>query len=60
MSDHNDETVLGDTQGAIGFLKTQMNGNGKVGVIGMCSGGRHTFLAACRCEGATNEAATTA
>ncbi|MBP5225108.1 MAG: dienelactone hydrolase family protein [Lachnospiraceae bacterium] len=46
-----DESVLGDTQGAIDHLRAQMNSNGKVGVIGMCSGGRHTFLAACKCEG---------
>jgi len=46
-----DDSVLGDTQGAIDFLRSQMNANGKVGVIGMCSGGRHTFLAACKCEG---------
>ena len=46
-----DDSVMGDTQGSIDFLKNQMTGNGKVGVIGMCSGGRHTFLAACKCEG---------
>ena len=46
-----DDSVMGDTQGSINFLKQQMNANGKVGVIGMCSGGRHTFLAACVCEG---------
>ena len=42
-----DESVMGDTQHCIDFLKREINGNGKVGVIGMCSGGRHTFLAAC-------------
>ena len=46
-----DDSVMGDTQGSIDFLRQQMNANGKVGVIGMCSGGRHTFLAACTCEG---------
>ena len=46
-----DETVMGDTDGSLNFLRSQPNANGKVGVIGMCSGGRHTFLAACTLEG---------
>ena len=46
-----DECVMGDTAASLGFLKNQANANGKVGVIGMCSGGRHTFLAACTVEG---------
>lgn len=46
-----DETVMGDVQASIDFLRAQPNSNQKVGVIGMCSGGRHTFLAACKLEG---------
>ncbi len=46
-----DETVMGDCDGALRFLHNQANANGKVGVIGMCSGGRHTFLAACTLDG---------
>ncbi len=46
-----DSSVMGDSQACIDFLKHQPNSNGKVGVIGMCSGGRHTFLAACTLEG---------
>ena len=46
-----DEVVMGDCQGAVDFLKVQANTNGKVGAIGMCSGGRHAFMAACRVEG---------
>ena len=46
-----DETVMGDCGGALNFLHNQANANGRVGVIGMCSGGRHTFLAACTLEG---------
>ena len=46
-----DETVMGDTAASLSFLKCQANANGKVGVIGMCSGGRHTFLAACTVPG---------
>ena len=46
-----DETVMGDTAASLSFLKCQTNSNGKTGVIGMCSGGRHTFLAACTVPG---------
>jgi carboxymethylenebutenolidase len=42
-----DAEVIGDTVGAIAFLREQANSNGKIGVIGFCSGGRHTYLAAC-------------
>jgi carboxymethylenebutenolidase len=42
-----DERFLGDAEGAIRFLRSQTNSNGKVGVIGYCSGGRQAFLAAC-------------
>ncbi len=46
-----DEQVLGDVEGAIKFLRAQPNLNGKVGVFGTCSGGRHGFLAACKLKG---------
>lgn len=46
-----DASVMGDTDGSLSFLRNQTNASGKVGVIGMCSGGRHTFLAACTLEG---------
>ena len=46
-----DRDVMGDVQGSLGFLRHQVNASGKVGVIGMCSGGRHTFLAAATLEG---------
>src|SRR5262245_23591690 len=42
-----DEQVLGDVAGSMEFLRAQPYANGKVGVIGFCSGGRHTYLAAC-------------
>ena len=42
-----DERLVGDVDGASNFLKLQANSNSKVGVIGYCSGGRQTFLAAC-------------
>ncbi|MCD8023820.1 MAG: dienelactone hydrolase family protein, partial [Lachnospiraceae bacterium] len=46
-----DDTVMGDCAGALQFLKSQANSNGRTGVIGMCSGGRHSFLAACTLDG---------
>ena len=46
-----DKNVMGDVKGSLSFLRNQVNANGKVGVIGMCSGGRHTFLAASTLDG---------
>jgi carboxymethylenebutenolidase len=46
-----DEQVVGDAAGAMAFLRAQPNSNGKVGIIGFCSGGRHAFLAACSLPG---------
>ncbi len=43
-----DDEVVGDVAGAMAFLRAQPNSNGKVGVIGFCSGGRHAYLAGCR------------
>ena len=40
-----DSSVMEDTAGCLDFLKSKPGSNGKVGVIGMCSGGRHAFLA---------------
>jgi carboxymethylenebutenolidase len=42
-----DERVVGDVDGAIRHLKALSTSNGRVGVIGYCSGGRHSFLVAC-------------
>jgi carboxymethylenebutenolidase len=42
-----DAEVMGDVLGAAAFLRAQANVNGKIGVIGFCSGGRATYLAAC-------------
>jgi len=41
-----DERLVGDVAGAAAYLKGLSNANGKVGVIGYCSGGRQSFLAA--------------
>ena len=48
-----DEQVLGDVAGSMEFLRAQPYANGRVGVIGFCSGGRHTYLAAHRSHGET-------
>ena len=42
-----DDSVMGDAKASLDCLRTDENSNGKVGVIGMCSGGRHAYLAAC-------------
>lgn len=42
-----DAQLLGDAQGAVDFLRARPESNGKVGVIGYCSGGRQAFLVAC-------------
>jgi carboxymethylenebutenolidase len=41
-----DETVVGDLKAGLDYLRAQPYSNGKVGVIGTCSGGRHSYLAA--------------
>ena len=41
-----DERLVGDVSGAADYLRGLDGSNGKVGVIGYCSGGRQSFLAA--------------
>lgn len=43
-----DDQVVGDAKGAAAYLRAQPNSNGKVGIIGFCSGGRHAFLVSCK------------
>jgi carboxymethylenebutenolidase len=43
-----DDQVVGDVDASSRWLRSQGYSNGKVGVIGFCSGGRQTFLVACR------------
>ena len=45
-----DERLVGDVAAATAFLRDRPDSNGKVGVIGYCSGGRQSFLAACSLE----------
>lgn len=42
-----DDRLVGDVGGAAAYLRSLESSNGKVGVIGYCSGGRQSFLAAC-------------
>jgi carboxymethylenebutenolidase len=42
-----DERLVGDVAGAASYLRGLPGANGKIGVIGYCSGGRQSFLAAC-------------
>jgi carboxymethylenebutenolidase len=43
-----DDRLVGDVNSAADYLRALDGSNGKVGVIGYCSGGRQSFLAACR------------
>jgi carboxymethylenebutenolidase len=42
-----DDRLVGDVGGAAEYLRALAGANGKVGVIGYCSGGRQSFLSAC-------------
>ena len=46
-----DDQAVGDIAGAMVYLRSLPHVNGKVGVFGTCSGGRHAYLAACRVPG---------
>lgn len=43
-----DDQVVADAAGCLSFLRALPNANGKVGLFGTCSGGRHAYLSACR------------
>jgi carboxymethylenebutenolidase len=45
-----DERLIGDVAGAAAHLRSLPTSNGKVGVIGYCSGGRQSVLAACNVD----------
>ena len=46
-----DDQAVGDIEAALRYLQSLQFVNGKVGVFGTCSGGRHAYLAACRVTG---------
>jgi carboxymethylenebutenolidase len=43
-----DAQMVGDTEAAVKWMRAQPNLNGKVGLFGSCSGGRHAFIYACQ------------
>jgi carboxymethylenebutenolidase len=43
-----DDRCVGDVEGGAGYLRSLPYSNGKVGVIGYCSGGRQTYMVACK------------
>ena len=45
-----DERLVGDLAGAAAHLRSLPSSNGRVGVIGYCSGGRQAVLAACNVD----------
>lgn len=46
-----DGQAVGDLAGAMQYARALPYSNGRVGVFGTCSGGRHAYLAACRAPG---------
>jgi carboxymethylenebutenolidase len=46
-----DDSAVADLAAALTWLKAQPGSNGKVGIIGTCSGGRHALLTASRVPG---------
>lgn len=46
-----DDSVMGDCEAALNYIQSLPYNNGKVGIMGTCSGGRHACLAACRVNG---------
>jgi carboxymethylenebutenolidase len=46
-----DDSVVADCAAALAWLKALPTSNGQVGIIGMCSGGRHALLAGSRVPG---------
>ena len=43
-----DAQMVGDTEAAVKWMRAQSNSNGKAGIFGSCSGGRHAFIYACQ------------
>ena len=46
-----DAQVVGDVAAAANLLRNQPYANGKIGVIGFCSGGRQAYMVACKVHG---------
>lgn len=43
-----DSQMVGDTEAAVKWMRAQPGHNGKVGLFGSCSGGRHAYIYACQ------------
>ena len=43
-----DAQMVGDTEAAVKWARAQQGHNGKVGLFGSCSGGRHAYIYACQ------------
>ncbi len=43
-----DDQMVGDVEGALAYVRGRKESNGKVGVMGFCSGGRQSWIAAGR------------
>jgi carboxymethylenebutenolidase len=46
-----DDQVVEDAEGCMRHLRAHPSSNGKIGLFGTCSGGRHAYLTACRLDG---------
>ncbi|RPJ20108.1 MAG: dienelactone hydrolase family protein, partial [Chloroflexi bacterium] len=46
-----DDQAVRDLAGALQYIRALPYGNGKAGIFGTCSGGRHAYLAACQAPG---------
>lgn len=46
-----DDRVVADAEACIAWLRALPTHNGKIGVMGTCSGGRHAYLVGCRAAG---------
>jgi carboxymethylenebutenolidase len=46
-----DDSVVADCEAALAWLKARPTHNGKTGILGTCSGGRHALLTASRIPG---------
>ena len=53
-----DAQMVGDTEAAVKWMRAQPNHNGRVGLFGSCSGGRHAFIYACQKKDVDASAAT--
>ncbi|MCP1470137.1 carboxymethylenebutenolidase [Sphingobium sp. OAS761] len=51
ITDFNQDQGIRDIEATIKAARTDLGGNGKVGLVGYCLGGRMVFMSACRTDG---------